>query len=107
MQTELKGWVVISNQIVYLRPAITMETVIIESQIIAFTDKSLKIEMKMYNANKTELKSLFWANYVHFDIKIQKSTNHSEHLMSIFNAVIVPVFDENFEARIKTIKQLQ
>lgn len=107
MKTELKGWVVISNQIVYLRPAITMETVILESQIIAFTDKSLKIEMKMYNADKTELKSLFWANYVHFDIKNQKSSNHSEHLMSIFNAVLVPVFDENFESRIKTIKQLQ
>jgi thioesterase III len=106
MRTELKGWVVTTNQIAYFRPAITMETVIIESQIIAFTEKSLKVEMKMYNEAKTELKSLFWANFVHFDLKTQKSTNHSESLMKLFNDVVVNVEEQNFESRIDVIKRL-
>ncbi len=106
MKTELKGWVVMSNQIAYLRPAFTMETVCIESQIIAFSDKSLKVEMKMYNLDKTELKSLFWANFIHFDIKTQKPTNHSEYLMSIFKDVLIQIEDHHFEDRINSIKRL-
>jgi thioesterase III len=106
MRTELKGWVVTTNQVAYFRPAITMETVIIESQIIAFSEKSLKVEMKMYNESKKELKSLFWANFVHFDLKTQKSTNHSESLMKLFNEVVMNIEEQYFEARIEAIKRL-
>lgn len=104
IRTEFKGWVVTSNQIAYFKPAITMETVIIESQVIAFTDKQLKVELRMYNHDKTELKSLVWANFVHFDLKTQKSTNHSESLMQLFTTVNSPVESQYFEDRMQTIK---
>ena len=103
IKNDLKGWVVTSNQIAYFKPVITMETVIIESQIIDFTEKSLKIEMRMYNNEKTELKSIIWANFVHFDLKIQKSTHHSQHLMSLFNSVKNKVESQYFEDRIQNI----
>jgi thioesterase III len=106
IRTELKGWVVMSNQIAYFKPAFTMETVVIESQVIGFSDKSLKVEMRMYNQEKTELKSLLWANFVHFDVKLQKPTSHSEPLMLLFNEVVFPVDESNFEVRMEAIKRM-
>ena len=104
IRTEYKGWVVMSNQIAYFKPAITMENVVIESQVIAFNDKQLKIELRMYNHNKTELKSFAWTNFMHFDLQTQKSTNHSEQLMSLFTNVNNPVGSVNFEERMQNIK---
>lgn len=104
IRTEYKGWVVMSNQIAYFKPAITMENIVIESQVISFNNKQLKIELRMYNHNKTELKSFAWTNFVHFDLKTQKSTNHSEQLMLLFTNVNNPIGSVNFEERMQNIK---
>lgn len=98
-RTEFKSWVVTSNQIVYLKPSFTMENIVIESQLIHYTDKSLKVEMRMYNENKTELKSLYWVSFVHFDLKSQRPLVHSEDLMQLFENVVTSVDTNNFEQR--------
>ena len=103
-KTELKSWVVTSNQIAYLKPAFTMEEIVIESQLIHYTDKSLKVEMRMYNETKTELKSLYWVNFVHFDLKTQRPTVHSEELMQLFETVITSVKTHNFDERMISIR---
>jgi thioesterase III len=103
-KTEFKSWVVTSNQIAYLKPTFTMEDIVIESQLIHYTDKSLKVEMRMYNDAKTELKSLYWVNFVHFDLKIQRPTTHSEELMQLFETVITDVNTHNFDERMFSMK---
>lgn len=103
-KTELKSWVVTSNQIVYLKPTFTMEDIIIESQLIQYTDKSLKVEMRMYNDAKTELKSLYWVNFVHYDLKTQRPTVHSEQLMQLFEKVITDVNTQNFDERMISLR---
>lgn len=103
-KTELKSWVVTSNQIAYLKPTFTMENIVIESQLIHYTDKSLKVEMRMYNQSKTELKSLYWANFVHFDLAAQRPTSHSEQLMQLFETVITDVKTQNFDERMISIR---
>ena len=62
------GWVVASNQIAYLKPASTMEKVIIESQLIGFKDKHLYVEARMYSQDKKELKSFIWMHFIHKEI---------------------------------------
>lgn len=103
-KTELKSWVVTSNQIAYLKPTFTMEDIIIESQLIQYTDKSLKVEMRMYNQSKTELKSLYWVNFVHFDLAIQRPTVHSDELMQLFETVITNVNTHNFDERMISMR---
>ena len=66
--TEGKSWVVGSNQIAYLRPAILMEDVIIDSQLINYSNSTLKVEMRMWNKDKTELKAVMWSTFVHFNL---------------------------------------
>jgi len=99
-----KSWVSGSNQIAYLRPALTMETVFIESQLIKYTDSELLVEMRMYNEDKTQLKSVIWSSFVHFNLLKQKRETHDSKLMKLFEGIYLPVESKTFEDRIKEIK---
>lgn len=108
MQTTGLSWVVASNQISYLKPAFTMETVLIESQLIQYSENLLLVEMKMWNENETELKSVLWIKFVPFNIQTKKSANHSDDLMQLFESVVVPVEQSIFENRyIEIIQKLK
>lgn len=105
MKTTALSWVVASNQISYLRPASTMETVVIESQLIQYTDNVLLVEMKMWNEDETELKALLWIKFIHYSLQAKKVANHSNELMQLFQAVVVPVEQTVFENRYMEIVQ--
>ena len=105
LKTTGLSWVVASNQISYIRPAFTMETVLIESQLIQYTDNFLVVEMKMWNENETELKAILWIKFIHFNIQTQKVAYHSEDLMQLFHSVVVPVEQSVFENRYLEVSQ--
>lgn len=105
MQTTGLSWVVASNQICYMKPAFTMETVLIESQLIQYTDNLLLVEMKMWNENETELKAILWIKFVPYNIQAKKAANHSDDLMKLFQSIVVPVDQSVFENRYLEIIQ--
>jgi thioesterase III len=98
-KTTGRSWVVASNQIAYISPAITMETVSIESQLISFSAKSLVVEIKMLNEAHTKLKALLWVKFIHFDFVGKKAVEHAEHYIQLFNEVVLPVEQNIFEER--------
>ncbi|KOY86370.1 thioesterase [bacterium 336/3] len=102
-QETQKSWVVVSNQIAYFKPALLMEPIIIESQLINFTPKSIQIELRMFNEKQTELKAVNWVNFVHYDLTTQKATNHSDEFMNLFGNVVFPLDIQSFEERTATI----
>ncbi len=110
LKTSGNSWVVLANQISYIKPALTMETVLIETQLFQYTDKILWVEMKMWNEDETELKALLWTKFIHFNIKTQKIANHSADLMELFEKVVAPLpentFDERSLAMMKKTKNL-
>lgn len=99
MKTTGLSWVVASNQISYLKPAFTMETVLIESQLIQYTDNLLLVEMKMWNESETELKAILWIKFIQYNIQTKKAASHSEDLMKLFESVVLPVNQSVFENR--------
>lgn len=99
------SWVVASNQISYLRSASTMETVVIESQLIQYTDNLLVVEMKMWNENETEIKAILWIKFIPYNIQTKKVANHSDDLMKLFQSVVLPVDQTIFENRYLEIIQ--
>ncbi|WP_412985379.1 acyl-CoA thioesterase [Pontimicrobium sp. IMCC45349] len=99
-----KSWVVGSNQIAYLRPAFLMEEVVIDSQLINFSNSSLQVELRMWNHDKTELKAVMWSSFVHFNLIKLKTEVHTEELMQLFNAVLNPVKQTSFETRAQQLK---
>ena len=96
------GWVVTQNQIAYLLPALLMEEVTLESQLIEAKPKFLKIEMRMYDASQT-LKSLLWVDLVHVDIRKGKSMEHAAELQQLFDRAYLPVEEKNFSLRLKKL----
>ncbi len=89
------GWVVTQNQIAYLRPALLMEEVTMESQLMEAKPKFVQVEMRMYDADR-KLKSLLWAQFIHVDIRQGKSVAHSEELQQLFDRVCIPVEEKDF-----------
>lgn len=96
------GWVVTQNQIAYLRPALLMEEVTMESQLMESKPKFAQVEMRMYDADR-KLKSLLWAQFVHVDIRQGKSVAHNEELQQLFDKVCIPVEEKDFNERLKAL----
>ena len=99
------AWVVGQHQIAYLRPTFFMETVTIESQLIKYSERSVSVEMRMYNDKKTVLQAVMWTTFVHINILQQSSEKHSEELLLLFADVLLPVTEDNFEARIQGFRK--
>lgn len=96
------GWVVSKNQIVYLKPAFLMETVFIDSALLRLGETDILVEMRMWDEQKTKLKSVLWSTFVHINMKTKKPENHSQELLDTFKRFENPIdssigFDERVE----------
>ena len=96
------GWVVTQNQIAYVRPALLMEEVTIESQLTESKPKFIQVEMRMYD-NERKLKSLLWAQFIHIDIRKARSIEHSQELQEIFDKACLPIEEKDFNQRLKQL----
>lgn len=100
-----KSWVVGQNQIVYLKPAMLMETVTIQSTILEMRERDILVELTMWDKDKTHLKALHWVNFVHFNLTTQRSDVHSQELMDYFKPFENPLPEKiSFEERVKQVK---
>jgi acyl-CoA thioester hydrolase len=99
------GWVVTQNQIAYIRPALLMEEVILESQLLEAKPKFAKVEMRMYDTNRN-LKSLLWVQFIHVDIRQGKSVPVSDDLQRFFEALCLPVAETDFNERLRVLNQM-
>ncbi len=100
------SWVVRKNEIAYLRPALLMETVIIQSTIIRMDDQEIMVEMSMWNTEKTNLKALLWSTFVHFNLKTQRREKHSADLMNAFIPYSIALPESvHFENRLEQIRE--
>lgn len=99
------GWVSAQTQISYLVPAFLAEEVIIQTQLISFSEKSLLFEAVMLNGERTMIKAVLWGRLVHVNLKTQKSHPHSEELMQFFLKVVNPVDAAiSFDERVKALR---
>ncbi|MEZ5015533.1 MAG: acyl-CoA thioesterase [Flavipsychrobacter sp.] len=100
-----KSWVVGQNQIAYLKPAMLMETVVIQSTLLELTNTDILVEMYMWDKTKTQLKAILWSKFVHFNFATQKRDEHSKELMDYFKPLENPLDRKmTFEERVKEIK---
>ncbi len=98
-----QGWVVASNQISYIKAAIMNERVLIESKLINYSNKSLLVEMQMWDENRIRLKSVLWSRFVYFNAKTKQSVEHSIELNELFKQIKVSVEQKSFEERCQFI----
>lgn len=99
------GWVVSANQIAYFRPAFVNEQVIIRSAIVEFSASQILVEMQMWDAKRTHIKSAMWTNFVHVGMKDGRRIDHSAELLNMFTPLVAgPFGDGNFATRMQELK---
>jgi acyl-CoA thioester hydrolase len=102
---ERVSWVVGRHQIAYLRPATLMETVVIDSALLAWRERDLLVEMRMWNQQKSELKALLWSTFVHVDMRTGRSISHSDVFTAKFTPYLQPLGDAmTFDERIAQLR---
>jgi thioesterase-3 len=92
-------WVIAGTQIAYLKPALMGETVLIASQLTAFSPRTLSVEMRMWDETGKILKSLMWTNFTYFNIQTQRPALHSDELNQLFEKILLPIEQTGFEDR--------
>ncbi len=102
---EQKAWVVASNQIAYLSPAFTMDTVSIDSQVLQFSAKSLQVEIRMWNEAMTVLKAFMWVSFVHYDFRSKAVAAHDADHMQLFAQIQLPIAEKVFEERLMSFRK--
>lgn len=84
LQDRGLSWVIGKNEIVYIRPALLMETVIIRSTILSIDERSILVEMSMRDVQKKALKALLWTTFVYYNLKTQRPENHDPEFITAF-----------------------
>jgi acyl-CoA thioester hydrolase len=100
------GWVVGSHHIAYLRPAMLMETVVIDSTMLAWRERDVLVELRMWDRAKTDLKALLWSTFVHVDLKTGRSIRHSDEYTRRFKPYEAPLPDPppTFDERLAALR---
>lgn len=97
------GMVVTQNQISYIRSANLNEEVVIQSQIVAFDETSVVVEMHMYDKACQFLKAVLWVSVVAIDLKAQKRSQWPKDLYDAIENLYLEVTDPKqirFEQRV-------
>jgi thioesterase-3 len=101
-----QAWVVTKNQIAYLAPAVMLEEVIIQTQLIQMTESVLVVEGIMLDKARQRLKSVVWIEFAFVSLLNGKTAKHPDEFMNQFQPVRVDgIFDANgFGARVTSLK---
>src|SRR5699024_11433104 len=101
-----KAWVVTKNQILYLRPAVLKEQVVIRSEVMRYNQSNLFVEMTMWNDSKSHLKALLWFTFTYVDLKTRRKATHGDEL---FDLLTLMKSDNNypntFDERVDEIRK--
>lgn len=102
------GWVVSSNQIVYQRPALVNEQVMVRSAVMEFSATEALVEMQMHDLRRTHLKAVMWSRFVHVNLKDGKRTTHSPEITTLFESVKLGGYSESdFSKRVTDLRSEQ
>lgn len=82
----------------------TAEKALIETQLVRFGRKHVKVEMRMWDEMKETLKSFCRMGFVHFNIRTNKVEEHSAEHLALFENVLAPVEEHSFDARLKALQ---
>lgn len=103
------NWVVSKTQIAFLQPAMLMETVRIQTQLIWATPRKLVVEGTMLDERGRQIKAVAWIEFTFISLANGRPANHSDELMQLFHAVQVSHIYEKatFDERTAQLRQVQ
>ncbi len=101
---EQESWVVSKSHIVYIRPALLAERVLIRTRLIHYSEQSIVVEGLMLSEDG-RLKSILWVEFTYVSLVTGRAARHSEAQMSLFDAVWVEGgYEEGFDRRAEVLR---
>ncbi|MCB8948407.1 MAG: acyl-CoA thioesterase [Ardenticatenaceae bacterium] len=103
------NWVVSKTEIVFLLPALLMETVRIQTRLILATSRKLVIEGIMFDEGGQQIKAVAWVEFTFVNLANGRPASHPEELMQLFTAVQVHDIygTTTFDERVNQLRQAQ
>lgn len=101
------SWIVIKNQISYFREARLMEEVVMESHLIDLSPTKAKVEMLMFDKAMTHIKSLLWADFLHYNVPSRSVMPHDSAMESFFEPLQESIPDMTFDERSEQLRKLK
>lgn len=98
------AWVVGKHEILFKRPALLMEQLVIKSRVIGFNEKHILVEMTMFDEKESHLKAIMRSTFVPIDPSTGRSSEHNQEIMALLEGVYHPVAAATMEERAAAIK---
>jgi len=61
-----------------------METVTIRSMILKIDERSILVEMSMWDDQNIAVKAVLWTTFVHYNLKTQRPEKHEQKFIEMF-----------------------
>ena len=101
-----QGWIIVQNQISYLRAAMINESVICQSFIRDFNSRVMEVECTMWDADYKVTKAVLWTRFLFSDVKAHKASAHTPELLNMFGQVKVELDTSSFDDRVSYYRQM-
>lgn len=98
-------WVVLQNQIAYIKEVRYNKDIIITSKIIKYTDRTNTIEVLMLNKDKTLIHAALWVTFIYFNLTTRKSEIQPQNFMDLFQEICVNIPENLFEERVESLRK--
>ncbi|TWP29025.1 acyl-CoA thioesterase [Apibacter muscae] len=93
-------WVVLQNQIAYIKEVKFNQQIKITSKIIKFSDKTNTVEILMYDKEKKMIHAVLWLTLIYFNLKTRKSEEQPHNIINLFEDLKVNIPEDSFENRV-------
>ncbi len=97
-------WVTLQNQIAYLKEVRYGQRVQIDSKLIAFTEKTARVEIQMRDEASGRIHALLWTEVIYFDLRSRKAVGQPAEIVDRFAPLLMPLDQKNFEERVLYIR---
>ena len=98
------AWMVVRNQIAYLRQVMVNEIVTIQTHVIEFDRQNLTVEMIMWDENKIKPKALLWGTFAFVGLLEGRRADHPDEMMEFFTKVRWDgAKGQSFDQRVQTL----
>jgi len=76
------AWVIGSHEIVYIKPALYNEIVIIQSSLINVDVDMLHVETVMMNEKENQIKAIMWSKLIPINLKTGRKVEHDNQFIT-------------------------
>ena len=98
-------WIMVQNEIAYLKEVRANTKVVISSKTIATNDRISKVEILMKSDDEKTIHAVLWITVIYFNMKTRKSEVLPKDIKDLFLKYLVELDQNDFSSRANYLRQ--